>query len=82
MNNYYFYKGRVALYALLKALGISSGDRVLVPGYTCVVVPSAIHYLGAIPEYIDIDSDSYNSLFEYYQTGYQRLAERNPVKKR
>jgi perosamine synthetase len=57
---FFFWKGRVALYAILKALGVGPGDCVLVPGYTCVVVPGAICFLGAKPLYVDIDSKSYN----------------------
>lgn len=55
-----FIKGRVALYALLRAAGIGEGDEVLVPGYTCVVVPAAIQYTHARPVFYDIDPDTYN----------------------
>ena len=55
-----FWKGRVALYAILKGLGVRQGDFVLVPGYTCVVVPAAVHFLGANPLYADIDPETYN----------------------
>ncbi len=57
---FYFWKGRIALYAILKALGIGPGDEVILPGFTCVVVPNAILYLGAKPVYADIDPDTYN----------------------
>lgn len=60
MSSFYFWKGRVALYSILKAIGVGSGDEVVVPGYTCVVVPNAVLYTGAIPVYADIDSDTYN----------------------
>ncbi|MBK8166452.1 MAG: aminotransferase class I/II-fold pyridoxal phosphate-dependent enzyme [bacterium] len=50
-----FWKGRVALYAILKALGIKPGDEVILPAYTCVVVPNAIIYCGAKPVYVDIN---------------------------
>lgn len=50
-----FWKGRVALYAILKSLNIQPGDEVVVQGYTCVVVPNAIKYLGAKPIYVDIN---------------------------
>lgn len=50
-----FWKGRVALYAILKALEIKPGDEVILPAYTCVVVPNAIIYCGAKPIYVDID---------------------------
>jgi len=55
-----FYKGRVALYALLRAAGIGPGDEVVVPGFTCVVVPAAIGYTGASPVYYDIDARTLN----------------------
>lgn len=51
-----FFKGRIALYAILRTLGIGEGDEVVTPGFTCVVVPAAIQYSGAKPVYYDIDS--------------------------
>ncbi len=59
-QHFFFWKGRVALYGILKALSIGPGDCVLVPGYTCVVVPGAVRFLGAEPIYVDIDPDTYN----------------------
>ena len=56
----YFWKGRVALYAILRALGIGPGDDVVTPGYTCVVVPTAVHFAGARPLFADIDPETYN----------------------
>jgi perosamine synthetase len=50
-----FFKGRVALHAILEAAGIGPGDQVLLPGYTCVVVPNAVLYRGAEPVFLDID---------------------------
>jgi perosamine synthetase len=55
-----FFKGRVALHAILRAAGIGPGDQVLMPGYTCVVVPNAVNYTGAQPVYLDIDAATYN----------------------
>ena len=60
MQIFTFWKGRVALYAILKALDIGAGDAVLMPGYTCMVVPSAVAFLGARPVYADVAPDSYN----------------------
>jgi perosamine synthetase len=54
-----FWKGRVALYAILRALGIGPGDEVVVPAFTCVVVPNAVMYTGAVPVYVDIDESTY-----------------------
>ncbi len=55
-----FWKGRIGLYALLKAFGVQPGDEVIVPAFTCVVVPNAILYCGAVPVYVDINRHDYN----------------------
>lgn len=55
-----FAKGRVALHAILEALEVGPGDQVLMPGYTCVVVPNAVRYRGAEPVFLDIDPATYN----------------------
>lgn len=55
-----FWKGRVALYAILKSLGISAGDEVILPGFTCVVVPNAVRFTGAKPVFADISPNTYN----------------------
>jgi len=60
MQAFSFWKGRVALYAILEALGIGQGDEVIVPGFTCVVVPNAVIYRGASPVYVDIESHTFN----------------------
>lgn len=57
---FFHYKGRVSLYALLKAMGVKAGDEVIIPAFTCVVVPNPIIYLGAKPVYVDIDPVTYN----------------------
>jgi len=56
-----FWKGRVAMYAALRALGVGSGDEVILPGYTCVMDVNPIKYLGAKPAYADIDPATYNA---------------------
>ena len=55
-----FWKGRVALYAILKALGVGEGDEIVLPGYTCVMVANPIKYLGAKPVYVDVEPVTYN----------------------
>ena len=62
-----YWKGRVGLYALLNALDIQDGDEVIVPGFTCVVVPNAILYLGATPIYVDIETETYSATLESIQ---------------
>jgi dTDP-4-amino-4,6-dideoxygalactose transaminase len=55
-----YWKGRVALFAILKAMDINEGDEVILPAFTCVVVPNAILYLKAKPVYVDITADEYS----------------------
>ncbi|MCX8084445.1 MAG: DegT/DnrJ/EryC1/StrS family aminotransferase [Calditerrivibrio sp.] len=57
---YTFFKGRVALYAILKSIGVGEGDEVILPGFTCVVVPNAVCYTGAKPVYVDIRAKDFN----------------------
>jgi dTDP-4-amino-4,6-dideoxygalactose transaminase len=54
-----FWRGRVAMYAILRVLGIGPGDEVVVPAFTCVAVPNAVLYAGASPVYVDIDEATY-----------------------
>jgi len=56
-----YWKGRVALYALLRAMGIKAGDEVLLPAYTCIVAVNPVIYTGAIPLYVDVNPDTYNT---------------------
>lgn len=66
-----FWKGRVALYGALKALGIGPGDSVIVPGYTCAMVPGAVVFLGAKPIYADIDPRTYSPSLGSYSDAFE-----------
>jgi len=55
-----FGSGRMAFYAILKAMGIKGGDEIILPAYTCAVIPNAIIYCGAKPVYVDIDPKTFN----------------------
>ncbi len=57
-NIFFHYKGRVSLYAILKAMGVGNDDEVIIPAFTCVVVPNPIIYLGAKPIYVEISEKS------------------------
>ncbi|MEX1192559.1 MAG: DegT/DnrJ/EryC1/StrS family aminotransferase [Brumimicrobium sp.] len=59
-----YWKGRVALYALLKSFGIKDGDEIIIPAFTCVVVPNAIIYLNAKPIYVDVNEENLNTSLE------------------
>ena len=56
-----FWKGRVAMYAALRAMGIGSGDEIILPGYTCVMDVNPIKYLGATPAFADVEPATYNA---------------------
>ncbi len=55
-----FWKGRVALYAILKTLDIKQKDEIIIPAFTCVVAVNPIIYLGVRPVYVDIDPKTFN----------------------
>lgn len=55
-----YWKGRIALYAILKTLDLRAGDEVIIPAFTCVVVPNAILYAGLKPVYVDISPETLN----------------------
>lgn len=64
MNNFNldftYFRGRVGLSAILKALGIGKGDEVAIQAFTCVAVPEGVISTGAKPVYIDILADGLN----------------------
>jgi len=60
-NTFYFYRGRVALYALLRILNLDPGDEVIIQAFTCLAVPRPIVGLGLRPVYVDIDPRTYNA---------------------
>lgn len=52
-----FESGRAAQYFLLKAIGISEKDSVVLQAFTCVAVPNSIIWTGAETLYVDIDDN-------------------------
>ncbi len=52
--------GTNALHLALKAIGIKTGDEVVLPSYVCASVQNAVNYTGATPVLADIESDEYN----------------------
>ena len=51
--------GTDAIEIALEALGISSGDEVLVPAYSWVSTASAVSRVGGEPIFVDVHSDFY-----------------------
>lgn len=58
-----FANGRVGLYGILQALGVGSGDEVLLQAPTHIVVANAIRYLGARPVFVDCNPATLNMDF-------------------
>lgn len=46
--------GRSAIYIALKSLGLSGGDEVIVPSFTCPVVLDAVISSGCVPVIVDV----------------------------
>lgn len=59
-SEFMFFRGRVALYAMLKSLGVGHGDQVALQAFTCVAVPEAILATGARPIWVDIAEGGVN----------------------
>ncbi len=51
--------GTVALYSALKALGVGSGDEVIVPDFTFFSTASSVVLAGGKPVFADIDLETY-----------------------
>lgn len=58
--SYSFASGRMGLYSILQTICIQKEDEVIIPSYTCIVVPNAILYCGAKPVYCDIRIKDFN----------------------
>ena len=54
-----FNSGTSTLHAILLALECGSGDEVLVPSLTPLMCGLAIHYTGATPVYVDVNSETF-----------------------
>ena len=54
-----FMGGRVALSAIISALGLKPRDEVIIPGYTCIVVPNAFRFAGVDIVFSDIELETF-----------------------
>lgn len=58
-ERFHFYRGRTALYAILRALDLREGDEVILQAYTCLAVALPIIFAKATPVYADVDRRTY-----------------------
>ncbi|UCE06631.1 MAG: DegT/DnrJ/EryC1/StrS family aminotransferase [bacterium] len=56
-----FASGRMAFYCLLKSLNVGPGDEVILPAFTCAVMPNAVWRTGATPIFSNLDKDTFGS---------------------
>jgi perosamine synthetase len=52
--------GTAGLHLCVRALGIGAGDEVIVPSFTFVAAANAVRYEGAVPVFVDIESQCLN----------------------
>lgn len=57
VSMYFFESARSSIFSFLKAVGIKSGDEVIVSAFTCAAVTQSIIQSGAVPLYVDINDD-------------------------
>ena len=55
-----YFRGRVALAAILEAVGVRAGDQVALQAFTCIAVPEAILACRALPVYVDTEPNGCN----------------------
>lgn len=55
-----FSSGREGLLALFRSLDFDTGSEIIIQGYTCAVLPNAIHAAGYTPIFVDIDPHTLN----------------------
>jgi len=52
--------GFTALMLAMQTINIGKGDEVIMPAMTMIAVPNAVHFLGAVPVFVDCAEDNYN----------------------
>ena len=62
-----FSTARMALFTALKSFDFDENAEIILPAFTCVVVPNAILYAGLKPVYADIEEKNFTSTFEQYK---------------
>ena len=59
-----FWRGRVALWTILRACGLREENEVILPAYTCDMVPIAVKFAGGKCVYVDVEPGRFNPSLE------------------
>jgi len=59
-----FWRGRVALWTILRVVGMAERKEVVLPAYTCEMVPLAVKFAGATCVYVDAGEGHFNASLE------------------
>lgn len=54
------YRARILFWAMIKTMGLTETDEVILPAYTCEAVPMAVRFAGAKCVYVDCAKDDWN----------------------
>lgn len=76
--------GTNALHMALHLVGVKYGDEVLLPGLSFVATANAVSYCGAVPHFIDVDSETLGAdpyKLDDYLKNVIRFAKREPINK-
>lgn len=57
---YTFASGRMGFFSILQTIGIQKDDEIIIPSFTCIVIPNAILYSGAKPVYCEVNKSDFN----------------------
>ncbi|MBI5682451.1 MAG: DegT/DnrJ/EryC1/StrS aminotransferase family protein [Deltaproteobacteria bacterium] len=52
--------GTSALHLALIAVGVKTGDEVVIPSFVCTALLNAVNYIGAVPVIADINEEDFN----------------------
>lgn len=66
--------GRAAIKLILTSLSLPSDAEVLIPAYTCIVVPNAVHSSGYNIRFVDIDELKMNVTLQTLEKAYTKKA--------
>ena len=68
--------GTSGLHLSLLVAGVKSNEEVLIPSLSFVATANAVHYIGAIPHFVDINKDNLGMCHKSLQRRLENIAEK------